>query len=106
MLSRATNDMDNIGMSLQQTLSQLISSVLTVVGVVGMMLWLSWLLAVIAVITVITASGADALCSQLLAYRRGRLDRDRIYPPERDFSADEPKVGVFVCRCGANIAPQ
>jgi len=53
--------------------------------------------------SVVTASGADALCSQFLAYRRGRLDRDRIYPPEKDFSADEPKVGVFVCRCGANI---
>jgi heterodisulfide reductase subunit A len=53
--------------------------------------------------SVVTASGADALCSQLLAYRRGRLDRDRIYPPEKDVSAEEPRVGVFVCRCGANI---
>ncbi|HXJ15597.1 MAG TPA: FAD-dependent oxidoreductase, partial [Candidatus Polarisedimenticolia bacterium] len=53
--------------------------------------------------SVVTASGADALCSQLLAHRRGRLDRDRIYPAEQDFSTDEPKVGVFVCRCGANI---
>jgi heterodisulfide reductase subunit A len=51
----------------------------------------------------VTASGADALCSQFLAYRRGKLDRDRIYPPEKDVSAEEPKVGVFVCRCGANI---
>jgi heterodisulfide reductase subunit A len=53
--------------------------------------------------SVVTASGADALCSQLLAYRRGKLDRDRIYPPEKDVTAEEPKVGVFVCRCGANI---
>jgi heterodisulfide reductase subunit A len=53
--------------------------------------------------SVVTASGADALCSQFLAYRRGKLDRDRIYPPEKDVSAEEPKVGVFVCRCGANI---
>jgi len=53
--------------------------------------------------SVVTASGADALCSQLLAYRRGNLDRDRVYPPEKDVSAEEPKVGVFVCRCGANI---
>jgi heterodisulfide reductase subunit A2 len=53
--------------------------------------------------SVVTASGADALCSQFLAYRRGKLDRDRIYPPEKDVSAEEPRVGVFVCRCGANI---
>jgi heterodisulfide reductase subunit A len=53
--------------------------------------------------SVMTASGADALCSQLLAYRRGRLDREREYPEERDVSRQEPRVGVFVCHCGANI---
>ncbi len=53
--------------------------------------------------SVMTASGADALCSQLLAYRRGKLNRERNYPPEKDVTAEEPKVGVFVCRCGANI---
>lgn len=53
--------------------------------------------------SVVTASGADALCSQLLAYRRGDLSRDRVYPPERDETGKEPKVGVFVCHCGANI---
>jgi len=53
--------------------------------------------------SVMTASGADALCSQLLAYRRGKLNREREYPPEKDVTAEEPKVGVFVCRCGANI---
>ena len=53
--------------------------------------------------SVVTASGADALCSQLLAYRRGDLSRDRVYPPERDEADEEPKVGVFVCHCGANI---
>ena len=53
--------------------------------------------------SVVTASGADALCSQLLAYRRGKLSRERVYPEERDVSQEEPKVGVFVCHCGANI---
>ena len=53
--------------------------------------------------SVVTASGADALCSQLLAYRRGDLAKERVYPPERDVTAEEPKVGVFVCHCGANI---
>jgi heterodisulfide reductase subunit A len=52
---------------------------------------------------VVTASGADALCGQLLKYRRGKLERDRVYPPERDVSEEEPKIGVVVCHCGANI---
>ncbi|MHB8762859.1 MAG: FAD-dependent oxidoreductase [Deferrisomatales bacterium] len=53
--------------------------------------------------SVVTASGADALCSQLLAHRRGRLAQERVYPPEKDVSQEELKVGVFVCHCGANI---
>jgi len=53
--------------------------------------------------SVMGASGAEALCSQLLAYRRGDLARDRVYPIERDVSQEEPRVGVFVCHCGANI---
>ncbi len=53
--------------------------------------------------SVMGASGADALCSQLLTWRRGDLARDRVYPPERDVSREEPRVGVFVCHCGSNI---
>lgn len=53
--------------------------------------------------SVVTGSGANALCGQLLTYRRGKLARERIYPPERDVSGEEPRVGVFVCHCGANI---
>jgi heterodisulfide reductase subunit A len=53
--------------------------------------------------SVVTASGAGALSGHLLEYRRGKLSRERIYPPERDVSEEEPKVGVFVCHCGANI---
>lgn len=52
---------------------------------------------------VMTASGAAALCGQLLNYRRGKLVKERSYPPERDTSKEEPRVGVFVCHCGANI---
>ena len=53
--------------------------------------------------SVVTASGAAAICSQFLARQRGRLARERTYPPERDASGEEPRVGVFVCHCGANI---
>ncbi|MFZ5646004.1 MAG: FAD-dependent oxidoreductase, partial [Bacillota bacterium] len=53
--------------------------------------------------SVVTASGAGSQCGQLLAYRRGNLAKERIYPPERDVSGEEPRVGVYVCHCGANI---
>ncbi len=33
----------------------------------------------------------------------GELAKERIYPPERDVSQEEPRIGVFVCHCGANI---
>ncbi len=52
---------------------------------------------------VISASGAGSLCGELLNYRRGKLARGRVYPPERDVSGEEPRVGVYVCHCGANI---
>ena len=53
--------------------------------------------------SVVTASGANALIGELLDYRRGKLAKERIYPPERDVSKEETRVGVFVCHCGANI---
>ena len=53
--------------------------------------------------SVFTASAAGAQCGELLDYRRGKLAKERIYPPERDVSREEPKIGVFVCHCGANI---
>ncbi|MGC5166053.1 ABC transporter ATP-binding protein [Luteimicrobium sp. DT211] len=52
VLSRVTNDIDNVAQSMQQTLSQLVNSVLTVVGVLVVMFWISPLLAVIALATV------------------------------------------------------
>lgn len=53
--------------------------------------------------SVFTASGASAQCGEFLDYRRGNLAKERIYPPERDVSKEEPRIGVFVCHCGANI---
>jgi ATP-binding cassette, subfamily B, multidrug efflux pump len=52
ILSRVTNDIDNLAQSLQQTLSQVITSLLTIVGVLAFMIWISWLLALIALVTV------------------------------------------------------
>ncbi|MEU4347557.1 ABC transporter ATP-binding protein [Streptomyces sp. NPDC023838] len=52
VLSRATNDIDNISQTMQQTMGQLINSLLTIVGVLAMMFWISPLLALVALATV------------------------------------------------------
>jgi ATP-binding cassette subfamily B protein len=52
LLSRVTNDIDNISQSLQQTLSQLISSVLMVLGTLILMFTISWELALITLVIV------------------------------------------------------
>jgi len=53
--------------------------------------------------SVFSASGAGSQCGEFLDYRRGQLSKERIYPPEKDVSQEEARVGVFVCHCGANI---
>ena len=53
--------------------------------------------------SVFSASGAGSQCGEFLNFRRGKLARERIYPPEKDVAGQEPRVGVFVCHCGANI---
>ncbi len=53
--------------------------------------------------SVFSASGAGSQIGELLDYRRGNLAKERIYPPERDVSTEEPRIGVFVCHCGSNI---
>ena len=53
--------------------------------------------------SVFSASGAGSQCGEILNHRRGRLAEERIYPPETDVADQEPKIGVFVCHCGANI---
>ncbi|MET9673026.1 ABC transporter ATP-binding protein [Streptomyces sp. NPDC006482] len=52
VLSRATNDIDNISQTLQQSMGQLVNSLLTIVGVLAMMFWISPLLALVALVTV------------------------------------------------------
>ena len=52
ILSRVTNDIDNIAQTLQQSLTQLITAFFTVIGVLVMMFWISPLLAVISLLIV------------------------------------------------------
>jgi ABC-type multidrug transport system fused ATPase/permease subunit len=52
LLSRVTNDIDNVSQTLQKTLSQLLTSVMTVLAVLSMMLWISPVLALVALVSV------------------------------------------------------
>ncbi|ROR55146.1 ATP-binding cassette subfamily B protein [Luteococcus japonicus] len=59
LLSRVTNDIDNVSQTLQQTLSQLLNALLTLVGVLAMMFWVSWQLALVTLL-IIPVSGVLA----------------------------------------------
>lgn len=54
--------------------------------------------------TIMTACAAAAAAGETLAGARGSLTGRKVFPPERDVSEEEPRLGVFVCRCGTNIA--
>lgn len=54
--------------------------------------------------TVAQASGAAAAAAKGIASVRGELVKQKEYPPERAVAEEEPRVGVFVCHCGINIA--
>jgi heterodisulfide reductase subunit A len=50
------------------------------------------------------ASAAAAAAAESLHAARGTLTRTKTYPPEREVAPLEPRIGVFVCSCGINIA--
>ncbi len=68
LLSRMTNDIDNIAQTLQQTLGQMLSAILTLLGVGIMMFTVSWVLALVTLCIVPLA----AVCSALIGKRAQR----------------------------------
>jgi len=54
--------------------------------------------------TVSQASAAAGAAASLLSEAKGTLLTKPEYPEERDIRGEEPKIGVFVCHCGINIA--
>ncbi|MCJ7566032.1 MAG: FAD-dependent oxidoreductase, partial [Anaerolineales bacterium] len=54
--------------------------------------------------SIVDASGAAGLTGGLLALARGTLAREAAYPEELAVEQESPRVGVFVCHCGSNIA--
>ena len=54
--------------------------------------------------SVAQASAAAAGAMELLARGRDTLTRRHEYPQQRDVTDEEPRIGVFICHCGHNIA--
>ncbi len=55
--------------------------------------------------SVTEASGAAAAALSLIGSERGTLVEEKVYPPEIPVAiTDEPRIGVFICSCGSNIA--
>lgn len=55
--------------------------------------------------SVIEASGAAAAALSVIGTARGTLVEEKVYPPEIELAKDEePRIGVFICSCGSNIA--
>lgn len=53
--------------------------------------------------TVMEASGAASKVLSLLKDVRGQLIVQKEFPPERNITGEDPRIGVFVCHCGSNI---
>jgi heterodisulfide reductase subunit A len=54
--------------------------------------------------SVTEASAVAAAASELLAEARYSLALQKPEYPERDVTGEEPRIGVFICHCGTNIA--
>ncbi len=54
--------------------------------------------------TVTQASAAASMSMELLAPVRNSLITSKSYPAEHDVTDEEPRIGVFICHCGMNIA--
>ena len=79
-LSRVTNDIDNIANTLQQSLTQIITSFATIVGVLAMMFWISPMLAAISLLVLPTA----AILTMLIARQS-----------QKQFAAQWKRTGVL-----------
>jgi heterodisulfide reductase subunit A len=54
--------------------------------------------------SVLEGSAAAAAVADCLAPARGELAREKAYPEEREVGGEDPRIGIFVCHCGSNIA--
>ena len=98
LLSRVTNDIDNVAQSLQQTLSNTLTAMLILIGTAAMMVSISPVLAVIALITVPISvfsmkqiAGRVAFYNELLDIT---VDGVRLDRPNSPFSSREQRPGT------------
>ncbi len=61
VLSRVTNDVDTVSQTLNQSLSQIVTSATTVVGVLVMMIYISWSMTLVALIVIPLSMVASGL---------------------------------------------
>ena len=54
--------------------------------------------------SVVEGSAAAAAVADLLAPARHQLSTEATFPAEKDITGEDPRIGVFVCHCGSNIA--
>ncbi|PHR25211.1 MAG: heterodisulfide reductase [Desulfotalea sp.] len=54
--------------------------------------------------SVVEGSAAAAAVADLLSPSRHNLTTEPTFPAEKDISNEDPRIGVFVCHCGSNIA--
>jgi ATP-binding cassette subfamily B multidrug efflux pump len=80
IMSRVTNDIDTVGTTLQQSLTQLISSICTILGVLIMMLTISPVLTLIALFTLPVSFLATANIARL---------------SQRNFAAQQKELGIL-----------
>lgn len=73
VMSRMTNDIENISSTISQSLPSLFSGVLTIAGTVAMMVWYCWQLALLSCVTVILT----VLVTKLLSKRVRKFSRRR-----------------------------
>ena len=73
VMSRMTNDIENISTTISQSLPSLFSGVLTIVGTMAIMLWYCWQLALLSLVTVmLTVLATKVLSSKVRKFSRKR----------------------------------
>jgi ATP-binding cassette subfamily B protein len=95
LLSRVTNDIDNLGQSLQQTISQLLTNVFMLIGTVVMMFVISPVLAVVALVTIPLSA---VIIRFIMARARPRFRRQWAETGTLDAFAEESLTGHAIVK--------
>lgn len=75
LMSRMTNDIENISNTISQSLGSLVSGTLTIVGTIAIMFWYCWQLTLITLVTVaLTALVTKWMSKKMRSAYRGRAD--------------------------------